>query len=62
MDVVMSIFDKNCGLSSEIMSSKRKVCGTNIELLEGVVSVVTFCCNGANGKGKQTCLTTPTLS
>lgn len=57
MDVVMSKFDKSCGLPNEVKTSKRKVCGKNIELLEGVVLIVTFCCSGTNGEGKQTCFT-----
>ncbi len=60
MDVVMSGFDKNCGLPSEVRFSKKKVCGRSSKILEGVVLVMTFWCGGINGKGKQTCLT-PTL-
>jgi len=42
MDIVMSKFDKNCGISNEVRFSKKKVCGRSTKLLEGVVSVVTF--------------------
>ncbi len=37
MDVVMFGFDKNCGILSEVRSSKMKVYGRRIELHEGVV-------------------------
>jgi len=53
MVIVMSKFDKNCGLLSEVKFSKQKVCGRSTKLFEGVVSVVTFWCGGTNGKGKK---------
>jgi hypothetical protein len=42
MDIVMSGFDNNCGILSEVRFSKKKVCGRSTKLLEGVVSIVTF--------------------